>query len=65
MLANVENQLVTRSGGLSLFWWAVYFGGLSLYILVGHLYSGGLSLFCWSVFILMACLYTAELSTEN
>ena len=54
---------------LSLFWWAVYFGGLSLFwwvicILVGCLYSGGLSWFCWGVFILKTCLYSAELSTE-
>ena len=37
MLANIENQLDARpegclySGGLSLFCWAVYFGGLSLF----------------------------------
>ena len=44
---------MSYSDGLSLFWWAVYFGGLSL--------------FCWAVFILMTsltCLYSAELSTE-
>ena len=35
-----------------------------LYILVGYLYSGGLSIFWWAVFILMTCLYSADLSTE-
>ena len=42
MLAKVENQLDTRSsGGLSIFLWTEYFGGL--------FYSDGLSLFCRAV----------------
>ena len=28
------------------------------------MYSGGLSIFWWAIFILMTCLYSAELSIE-
>ena len=57
------------SVGLSLFWWAVYFDLFSLFwcaigIRVGCLYYGGLSLFCSAIFILLACLYSAQKSTE-
>ena len=60
MLANVENQIDARSGGMSIFWWVIFILVDLIYwwvifFLVGYLYSSGLNM-------LMGYLYFGGLS---